>query len=116
MKVVLTKVGFNPNIQITPKGGTVLHWIIQVCQLPRYVEAVAKRANVNAIDKDGKTPLHLAAKSKHPDVVSILVNLGADLNAKDNDGNRPVDCIPSDGSYTSQKMTEAFVALEKRDL
>ena len=44
-------------------------------------------ANVNAKDKNGRTPLHLAIGGRHFEVVKYLVKHGADVNAKDKDGN-----------------------------
>jgi ankyrin repeat protein len=47
---------------------------------------IAQGANVNAKDKLGKTPLHLAASSGHPDVVEMLITQGAGLEVKDSLG------------------------------
>lgn len=56
---------------------------------------VAKGANVNAMDKDGKTALHYAilpssSYFKAIDVVKQLVYKGADVNAADKDGKTPL--------------------------
>ena len=39
---------------------------------------------VNAKTKYNNTPLHIAAQSGHLDVVKMLVQLGADTNARNN--------------------------------
>ena len=36
-------------------------------------------------------PLHLASQDGHPDVATALINAGADVNAKTNDGRTPLD-------------------------
>ena len=37
------------------------------------------------------TPLHDAARGGHKEIAELLIAKGADLNAKDNDGETPVD-------------------------
>ena len=53
---------------------------------------IAKGADINPVDKIGnsRTPLHLAAmKSNNADVVKILIENGANINACDHE-----KCIP----------------------
>ena len=54
-------------------------------------------ADINAKDKAGYTPLHLAvkaAKKTQTDYIIIkLVMKGADRNLKDNLGRRPIDLL-----------------------
>ena len=45
---------------------------------------VNQKADINAINDDGYTPLHNAASKGHLSVVEYLVNQKADINAKDN--------------------------------
>eukprot|EP00755_Sulcionema_specki_P008665 Sspe_Gene.41577::Locus_20120_Transcript_1_1_Confidence_1.000_Length_1135::g.41577::m.41577/K16289/ANKK1; ankyrin repeat and protein kinase domain-containing protein 1 len=53
-------------------------------------KAVAGGAyDLQEIDIEGYTALHLAAANDHPTVVSLLVNLGADVTARD-----PTGCTP----------------------
>ena len=49
------------------------------------------KANVNAPDPDGKTPLHWAAERKRTDLVELLVNAGADVNRRDKSGKTALD-------------------------
>ena len=59
--------------------------------------------NVNYHDpKTGKTALHNAFLVGDMNIVRILVNAGADLNAKDNAGNNALDHILIGGTYTSK--------------
>ena len=51
---------------------------------------IAKGADVNAKNKEGKTPLHHAADEGHQEVVEMLIANGADVNAKEKDGNTPL--------------------------
>ena len=51
---------------------------------------LARGADVNAKDKDGCAPLHLAASSGHKDVAEVLIAKGADVNAKEIFGATPL--------------------------
>ena len=47
---------------------------------------IEKGANINALDNDKWTPLHLAARNNNnAEVVKILIEKGANINALDND-------------------------------
>ncbi len=50
-------------------------------------------ADIHAKDaKDGQTPLHWAAKYSSEEVVTLLVQLGANMEAKDDSGKTPLLC------------------------
>lgn len=53
-------------------------------------EVLALKADVNARDKFGQTPLHLAATMNRSDIVSILVDAGASVDALDHTGKTPL--------------------------
>jgi ankyrin repeat protein len=48
---------------------------------------IESRADLNAKDNHGFTPLHFAAQEYLPEIAQILVGKGADVNAVDEDGN-----------------------------
>jgi len=48
-------------------------------------------ADVNAKNKDGTTPIHLASTKAHNEgIADLLIANGADVNAKDKDGLTPL--------------------------
>jgi Ankyrin repeats (3 copies) len=52
----------------------------------------------------GWTALHLAAKSGKLDIVKALINAGADLNTKDNDGLTALHWVARDGNFDIVKI------------
>lgn len=56
-------------------------------------------ANVNSIDSDKNTPLHLAAQRSEPDdLVSLLIKSGADVNLKNKYGKTALDIAIGEGN------------------
>ena len=45
-------------------------------------DLLAEGADVNAMDKDGNTPLHIVTHSGHKEMIKLLISNGADVNAK----------------------------------
>ena len=52
---------------------------------------------MNAVDSELSTPLHLAVRPNNVvemDMVTLLIKAGADLEAADQAGRRPIDALP----------------------
>lgn len=57
----------------------------------------AKAASpINAADRFGMTALHHACAEGHTEVAVLLVQLGADTDRVDKEGQTPVQCAPDD--------------------
>ncbi len=68
---------------------------------------VSKKADVDAKDKDGRTPLDFAADSDKTETAEALLGLGAKVNAKDNDGFTPLHFAAGKGQI---KVVELLLA------
>ncbi len=59
---------------------------------------------VNAVDSDGLTPLHLASEHGHQHIVELLLQKGADINAKSGFKRTPLHFAASSGRYEIVKL------------
>lgn len=62
----------------------------QAGDLPQVQDLLANGADVNGVDGEGNTALHLAANNGHLEVVRALLDGGADANAQDAQGWTPI--------------------------
>ncbi|XP_008417163.1 ankyrin repeat and SOCS box protein 5b [Poecilia reticulata] len=66
-----------------------------------------KGASVNA-GKSGESPLHVAARQNSTDLVSVLLDHGAETKLRDGNGQRPLDLAPPGGE--THQLLVAFEA------
>jgi len=65
--------------------------------------ALRDKANVNAFDKWGSTPLHLASRNGHADAIMALLAGGADVNADNWYGWTPLHSASENGHVDAVK-------------
>ena len=78
-------------------------------------DMVVSKANVESVDKDGKTALHRAAQNGHAEIVRILLEAKAKMEATNGDGRTPLHWAAYWGSTEIVKvLLDAKANLEVR--
>lgn len=97
---LLLEAGVDANA-LDSEGGTALHRVL--CNNIETIDAIiAKGGKIEAVNKDGLTPLHHAVKEGSHEKVKKLLSHGAKVNIVDNSGNSPlITAIESDRLYYS---------------
>jgi ankyrin repeat protein len=68
-----------------------IHEAAEDGDIKRVKQHLVEGVDVNAIYKDGWTPLHMATEGGHKKVVGLLILKDADLNVKNGDARTPMD-------------------------
>ena len=79
----------------------------------RYDEAkerFAVKADIDSVDEDGNTALHLAAKMDEAELVTFLITKGAKTKAKNNDGDIPLHVAIKNNALEATKTLVNFDA------
>jgi hypothetical protein len=63
---------------------------VRIDDLSRVRRLLERGANVNAVDDNGRTLLHVAVEYAHRDIVALLIRSGANVDAVDNYGWTPL--------------------------
>ncbi|KPJ21472.1 Histone-lysine N-methyltransferase EHMT2 [Papilio machaon] len=106
MKVIRYLIAAGCDVNLPgPDGMTALHMAAQHGGLAACRLLLEEgRALVDARDHGGWTPLVWAAENSHPDVVSLLLEWGADAAARDAEGNGVVHWCALHGDANSLRL------------
>lgn len=97
----------------TPGGAsdaTRIHAFAAAGDLRRLEREIANGAEIDALDRRGRTPLHWACQTGRPHVIAALLQAGARQDPQDDTGARPIDYARSarHGESRIDAMRNAF--------
>lgn len=103
----LVSAGSSVDLPRLDTGETALHMASQRGRAGCVAKLLAARADANARDLDGRTPLHHAATGRglldsfegKPEVAKLLIEAGADISAKDKQGRTARDVANIDEGH-----------------
>lgn len=78
---------------------TDLHSAAQSGDVSEVRRLVTSGVDVNAQDENGNTPLKYASAEPHPEVLRVLISLGASPVISDHRGFTPIHCVAGHGFY-----------------
>lgn len=75
-------------------------WVLEECYM--------KGASAEHVDKNGFTPLHIAAQMNYYDCVMVLCNIGVNVNALSNFGDTPLYIAEAGGSSQAANILREY--------
>ncbi len=89
--------------------GTVQEFIM-AGEIEKAKSFFTNQAEINNVDEDGDTALHVAAKLNESDLVTFLIVKGADTELKNNRGDTPLHVAIANDSYESARALTSLGA------
>lgn len=87
----LLQAGADPNVEFNKAGYTLLMDASFEGLTPVASDLIKAKANINAIDNQGQSALHYAAKEGHRELIKLLIDRGADSSISDKFNMKPLD-------------------------
>ena len=94
-------------------GLTAPHYLIHNIRFRRFVDLIAP--NVDVVDVNGQTPLHIAAHYGSADAVNVLLHMNASMEMKDKNGKTPLEVAFENAPVESEQFP-SFRATKMEDL
>ncbi|MBQ3564971.1 MAG: ankyrin repeat domain-containing protein [Alphaproteobacteria bacterium] len=125
-EIIRDLVGHGADVSKTSyKGMTPLHYFAsrslcgyedKIYNMVWYLGGQRAKISINAVDEYGKTPLHYAAESKYLDIISALIEMGANINAVDKYGKTPLDYAEEKGAIDAVSILKGRMAKKANEL
>ena len=97
-------------------GRTILHYAVAEEQEKVCLALLKKHAEVDVIDTNGDTPLHIACRMGRTSVVKLLVRYNADITCRNKDKMSASDVARKSGHLVLASSIERFLNGQKRHL
>ena len=110
--------GADVNFRIPPQSRSLLHLATVNGNDQAIMLLLEHGAVIDARDKNGWTPLHIATgagfprRKRNPDTIRLLLNCGANVNVSDNYGLTPLHLASAEGHIDIVKM-RALISISK---
>ncbi len=106
LKKLLPRIKSLAEVPADGAGNTILHRAVLAGRADMIPEIVKRGVPVDVKNKHADTPLHLAAEKENEACVVALLDLSADVNAKDKDGRKPFQRF---WNVPNPELTQRFV-------
>ena len=101
---------FTAGCSLTPKKEASLHQLIQEGRIDEAKDRFVTKYDINEIDSDGNTALHLAAAINDSDLVTFLIIKKADIDLKNYQSQTPLHVAIEHNSVESAQVLVSFGA------
>ncbi|MDY4190204.1 ankyrin repeat domain-containing protein, partial [Treponema porcinum] len=101
---------FTAGCSSTPKKEASLHQLIQEGRIDEAKDRFVTKYDINEIDSDGNTALHLAAAINDSDLVTFLIIKKADIDLKNYQSQTPLHVAIEHNSIESAQVLVSFGA------
>ncbi len=87
----------------SPKGATTAQEYIMAGEIEKAKNLFSNQADINNVDEDGNTALHVTARINEADLATFLIIKGADTELKNNMGDTPLQVAIKSDSYDAAR-------------